>query len=142
MNGGRQAYRAWRGERTTARRARRPKAAKLTEYSALRLEVERRLQERWSPQQIAARLVTDYPDNPRMRVSHETIYRSLFVQARGSLRKELTTCLRTGRTQRRSHQRTHPNSGRLLNMVMVSDRPAEIEDRALPGHWEGRALCH
>jgi IS30 family transposase len=72
-----------------------------------------------------------------MRVSHETIYRSLFVQARGALRKELTACLRSGRTQRRPHQRTHLNSGRLLNMVMISDRPADVADRAIPGHWEG-----
>ena len=73
-----------------------------------------------------------------MRVSHETIYRSLFVQARGALRKELTTCLRTGRTQRRSHTRTeHSGTGRLRHMVMTSDRPASVADRAVPGHWEG-----
>jgi IS30 family transposase len=87
-------------------RARRPKPAKLAPHTRLRREVERRLLERWSPQQIAARLVCDYPDDQTMRVSHETIYRALFVQARGVLRKELTACLRTGRTQRRAHKRT------------------------------------
>ena len=136
-NGSRQRYRAWKAERSAVRRARRPKAAKLSTHPRLRREVERRLGERWSPQQIAARLVGDYPDDPGMRVSHETIYRTLFVQARGALRKELTTCLRTGRTQRRSHRRTHLNTGRLLNMVMISDRPAEVANRAIPGHWEG-----
>ena len=100
--------------------------------------MERRLRERWSPQQIAARLVCDYPDDLEMRVSHETIYRSLFVQARGALRKELTACLRTGRTQRRSHKRSeHSGTGRLRDMVLISDRPAGAADRAVPGHWEG-----
>ena len=139
-NGSRQLYRPWRAERTAMCRARRPKTAKLAADTRLRREVERRLGERWSPQQIAARLVQDYPNDPEMRVSHETIYRSLFVQARGALRKELTTCLRTGRTQRRPHRRTHLNSGRLLNMVMISDRPADVADRAIPGHWEGDLL--
>jgi len=93
---------------------------------------------RWSPQQIAARLVCDYPDDLSMRVSHETIYRTLFVQARGALRKELTNCLRTGRTQRRPQMRSEQSgAGRLRNMILISDRPPEIEDRAVPGHWEG-----
>ena len=139
-NGGRRSYRAWRAEKSANRRARRPKTAKLTAHTRLRREVEKRLSERWSPQQIAARLVSDYPDEPEMRVSHETIYRSLFVQARGALRKELTACLRTGRAQRRAQRRTHLNSGRLLNMVMISDRPAVVADRAIPGHWEGDLL--
>jgi len=91
---------------------------------------------RWSPQQIAGRLRIDYPDDPEMRVSHETIYQSLFVQARGALRKELTACLRTGRTQRRGLRRTNPG-GQLLDMLLISERPAEVEDRAVPGHWEG-----
>ena len=136
-NGGRKVYRAWRAEKNAVLRARRPKREKLSTSVRLRREVERGLSQRWSPQQIAARLVADYPDDVEMRVSHETIYRSLFVQARGALRKELTAYLRTGRTQRRSHKRTHLNSGRLANMVMISDRPAEVEDRAIPGHWEG-----
>jgi IS30 family transposase len=105
----------------------------------LRHEVERRLRLRWSPQQIAARLVLDYPDDPEMRVSHETIYQSLFVQGRGALRRELTRCLRTGRAQRRPLRRIK-GSGQLLNMVLLSERPAEVRDRAVPGHWEGDLL--
>jgi IS30 family transposase len=137
-NGQRDTYRAWRAEETAARRMRRPKPAKLATQPRLRREVERRLAERWSPQQIAARLVCDYPDDPAMRVSHETIYRSLFVQARGALRKELVACLRTGRAQRRSHKRTDlSGTGRLQHMIMISARPAEAADRAVPGHWEG-----
>jgi len=137
-NGGRGAYRAWRAEQNCRRRARRPKPSKLAVNSRLRREVERRLSERWSPQQIAARLVRDYPADREMRVSHETIYRSLFIQARGALRKELTACLRSGRTQRRAHKRTDlSGTGRLRDMVMISDRPADTEDRAVPGHWEG-----
>jgi len=140
-NGGRTAYRACHAETSAVRRARRPKPAKLALHSRLRRAVERRLLERWSPQQIAARLVYDYPDDPTMRVSHETIYRTLFVQARGALRKELTACLRTQRTQRRSHQRTeHSGTGRLRDMVRISERPSEAEDRAIPGHWEGDLL--
>src|SRR5260370_19976976 len=132
------AYRAWRAEETAARRSRRPKVSKLVEHPRLRGEAERRLLEHWSPQQIAARLVCDYPDDPEMRVSHETIYRSLFVQARGALRKELTTCLRTGGTQRCSHKRTELSGiGRLRGMIMISNRPAQASDRAIPGHWEG-----
>jgi IS30 family transposase len=137
-NGHRDSYRAWRAEKTATRRAQRPKPVKLATHPRLCREVERRLREHWSPQQIAARLVCDYPDDSEMRVSHETIYRSLFVQARGALRKELTVFLRTGRTQRRSHKRTeHSGTGRLRGMVLISERPAEAADRAVPGHWEG-----
>ena len=140
-NGGRATYRAWQAETATARRARRPKPAKLALHTRLRCEVERRLLERWSPQQIAARLLIDYPDDRTMRVSHETIYRTLFVQARGGLRQELTACLRTGRSQRRAHQRTvHSGTGRIRDMVPISARPREVEDRAIPGHWEGDLL--
>jgi IS30 family transposase len=140
-NGGRSTYRAWQGETAAARRARRPKPAKLARHTRLRREVERRLLERWSPQQIAARLVRDYPDDLTMRVSHETIYRTLFVQARGALRQELTACLRTGRTQRRAHKRTeHSGTGRIRDMVPISARPSTVEDRAIPGHWEGDLL--
>ena len=95
-NGHRDAYRAWQAEKTAVRRARRPKREKVATSPRLCREVERRLRERWSPQQIAARLICDSPDDPEMRVSHETIYWSLFVQARGVLRKELSTCLRSG----------------------------------------------
>ena len=137
-NGPRHVYRAWQAETTAARRAPRPKPAKFATHPRLCREVQCRLRQCWSPQQIAARLVRDYPDDLDMRVSHETIYRSLFVQARGALRKELSTCLRTGRTQRRSHKRTeHSGTGRLRQMVLISDRPAAVADRAAPGHWEG-----
>jgi len=134
--GNRNRYRAWRAEESSHRRARRPRIAKLKASPRLRREVERLLELRWSPQQIAARLVIDHPDDPEMSVSHETIYQSLFVQGRGALRKELTRCLRTGRAQRRP-QRRIPGSGQLLDMVLISQRPAEVEDRSVPGHWEG-----
>jgi IS30 family transposase len=135
-NGGRSRYRAWRADEAAVERARRPKVPKLVRCPRLRAEVERLLDQSWSPQQVAARLVVDHPDDREMRVSHETIYQSLFVQARGALRKELTRCLRTGRAQRRPHRRTD-RGGELLDMVLISERPAEIDDRAVPGHWEG-----
>ena len=134
--GARVQYRAWRADGKAHLRARRPKTPKLAVCPRLRAEVERGLARRWSPQQIAARLVCDFPDDPEMRVSHETIYQSLFVQGRGALRQELTRCLRSGRAQRRPHGRVL-GSGQLKDMVLISDRPAEIEDRAVPGHWEG-----
>ena len=137
-SGTRRRYRAWRADSEATRRGQRPKPAKLAVDARLCREVERGLRARWSPQQIAARLICDYPDDLDMRVSHETIYRTLFVQARGALRKELTACLRTGRTQRRPHMRIERSgAGRLQNMILISDRPPEIEDRAVPGHWEG-----
>jgi IS30 family transposase len=135
-SGGREGYRAWRAEERSRMAARRPKVAKLISCPRLRAEVERCLKLRWSPEQIAARLVFDHPDDPEMRVSHETIYQSLFVQARGALRKELTDYLRTGRTRRKPHRRTNPG-GQLLDMELIADRPPEVEDRAVPGHWEG-----
>ena len=137
-SGSRSDYRAWRADREAIERGRRPKPAKLAIDSRLCREVERGLRADWSPQQIAARLICDYPDDLSMRVSHETIYKTLFIQARGALRKELTACLRTGRAQRRPHMRTEQSgAGRLRNMILISDRPPEIEDRAIPGHWEG-----
>jgi len=105
-NGRRGDYQLAWGESAAARRARRPKPSKLVVNGRLRAEVEKKLSLRWSPQQISARLVHEFPDDPEMRVSHETIYRSLYVQARGALRKELAQYLRTRRTQRRSHKRT------------------------------------
>ena len=93
---------------------------------------------RWSPQQIAAWLALAYPDDPEMRVSHETIYLSLFVQARGALRKELFRCLRTGRARRRPRGLTvHNGQGKIRGRVSIAERPAEAADRAVPGHWEG-----
>jgi IS30 family transposase len=135
-NGGRQRYRAWRADERALRKAHRPKQSKLATSVRLRREVERGLARRWSPQQIAARLQVAFPEDLEMRVSHETIYQSLFVQGRGALRKELTHCLRTGRVQRRPLGRV-AGTGELKNMVLISERPAEADDRAVPGHWEG-----
>jgi IS30 family transposase len=135
-NGGRRRYRAHLAEERAVRCARRPRPAKLARNPRLRGAVERLLAARWSPQQIAWQLRHDHPDDQEMWVSHETIYQSLFVQGRGALRAELTRCLRSGRARRRPAGRARP-SGELSDMVLVSDRPAEVEDRAVPGHWEG-----
>jgi transposase, IS30 family len=134
-NGGRQGYSAWQAHQRAHAQARRPKPRKLRRGRLLQ-EVSRRLEHLWSPQQISRRLRLEYPDDPGMRVSPETIYQSLFVQGRGELRRELARCLRSGRTTRRPHGRVEKR-GRLPGMVMLSDRPAEAEDRAVPGHWEG-----
>jgi len=138
-NGGRRKYRALVADRAACRRALRPKRAKLAECRRLRRVVERKLEARWSPEQISAWLALEYPDRPEMQVSHETIYQSLFVQSRGALRKELHSCLRSGRAMRRAKAYTKGNvgQGQLRNMVMISERPAEVKDRAVPGHWEG-----
>jgi IS30 family transposase len=136
-NGGRTRYRAHRAEVDTAVRTRRPKQAKLARCARLRAEVEARLGQRWSPQQVAVSLRRDFPDSPEMWVSTETIYLSLFVQGRGALRKELASCLRTGRAQRRQQRKGFDGRGQLIGMVSVSERPAEAADRAVPGHWEG-----
>jgi transposase, IS30 family len=135
-NGGRRRYRAVRAERQAALRARRPKPAKLAVRPALRTVVEARLELRWSPQQIATWLRLEFPHDADMQVSHETIYQSLYVQGRGALRRELTACLRSGRTHR-APQGARPPKTRIAGMVMISERPAEVEDRAVPGHWEG-----
>jgi IS30 family transposase len=138
-NGGRSKYRALVADRAACRRALRPKRAKLAQCRRLRGAVERKLEAKWSPQQISAWLALEYPDRPEMQVSHETIYQSLFVQSRGALRKELHSCLRSGRAMRRAKAYTKGNvgQGQLKNMVMISERPAEVKDRAVPGHWEG-----
>jgi len=135
-NGGRGRYRAHLAEERAFRRARRPRRAKLARNHRLRRRVEQFLELHWSPQQIAWQLRHDHPHEPEMWVSHETIYQSLFVQGRGALRAELTRCLRTGRARRRPAGRARP-SGELPNMVLLSERPAEVDDRAVPGHWEG-----
>jgi IS30 family transposase len=135
-NGGRVIYRASAAHQRAFEQARRPKTAKLAASPALRAVVEQWLAEWWSPEQIARRLRDEFPDDPMMRVSHETIYQSLFVQGRGALRRELTRCLRSGRTRRRPQGRAE-RRGRFPGMVTISERPAEIEDRAVPGHWEG-----
>ena len=134
-NGGRQRYRAHRAEARAGARARRPRRAKLARNRDLRLAVERLLEARWSPQQIAWQLRQDHPHEPEMWVSHETIYQSLFVQGRGALRAELHRCLRTGRARRRPHGQSR--GGKIADMVLISERPAEAGDRAVPGHWEG-----
>jgi transposase, IS30 family len=138
-NGGRRKYRALQADRGAQKRALRPKRAKLSQCRRLRGTVERKLEALWSPEQISAWLAETYPGNPEMQVSHETIYQSLFVQSRGALRKELHGCLRTGRAMRRAKAYTKRGvgQGQLSNMVMISERPAEVEDRAVPGHWEG-----
>jgi transposase, IS30 family len=134
--GGRRSYRAVGAERRAQRRARRPKPTKLSACRRLVVEVERGLLLGWSPQQISARLKLEFPDDPVMRISHETIYLSLYVQGRGELRRQLTANLRTGRTTRRSQGRL-TKRGQIADMVNISERPAEVADRAVPGHWEG-----
>ncbi len=137
-NRGRRGYRAWRAELARDRRARRPRTAKLAGNPRLRRRVEELLKLRWSPQQIAATLRREHPCEQEMWVSHETIYQSLFVQGRGALRRELAACLRTGRARRRPRGRNL--GGEIRDMVLISERPAEVEDRAVPGHWEGDLL--
>ena len=114
-----------------------PRAAKLATNLLLRKEVQARLKRRDSPEQIAGRLKTDFPDEPEMWVSPETIYQSLYVQARGGLKRELTAYLRTGRSMRKPRRREGERRGRIPGMVSISERPPEVEDRAVPGHWEG-----
>ncbi len=134
-NGGRGDYRAWRAHQRARVQAQRPKPFKLS-GDRLAGQVTEWLKDWWSPQEISHRLRMEYADDPTMHVSHETIYQSLFVQGRGELRRELVRCLRTGRIKRRAGRRPD-NWGQLRDMVMISDRPAEAEDRAVPGHWEG-----
>jgi IS30 family transposase len=137
-NHGTRRYRACVADRAALRRARRPKPAKLAMCDRLRKVVESKLELRWSPQQISGWLSVTYPDEPEMQVSHETIYLSLFVQSRGALRKELTRYLRRGQASRRPLGHTTFNGqGQLCGTVHISERPAEAEDRAVPGHWEG-----
>jgi IS30 family transposase len=137
INGGHLKYRATVAHRASRRRAKRSKTMKLQECPRLRVAVEGKLELWWSPSQISRWLVRAYPDDEEMRVSHETIYQSLFVQGRGTLRKELWRSLRTGRAIRRRQGRARSTKGQIRDMVMISQRSAEIEDRAVPGHWEG-----
>jgi transposase, IS30 family len=130
-------YRATTAHARAHERAARPKPAKLLVNEKLRDEVQAGLVARSSPQQIAGRLRKDFPKNPEMWVSHETIYQSLYVESRGGLKRELAKNLRTGRTLRKPQRRPNERRGRIQDMVMIADRPPEIEDRALPGHWEG-----
>jgi len=137
--GGRRGYRPARAERIAGRLARRPQSTKLAGCPRLLAAVEAGLGRRWSPQQISARLRREYPCDPQMRISHETIYRSLYVQARGELRRQLTAKLRTGRQTRRSRGRAETR-GRIVDMVPIAQRPPEADDRRVPGHWEGDLL--
>jgi IS30 family transposase len=138
-NGGVRRYRAVVADRGALRRTRRPKPAKLAMHPELCALVESKLELRWSPQQISGWLSETYPDRSEMWVSHETIYLSLFVQSRGALRKELTRYLRRGQATRRSRGRRAYNGGqgKMRAMVNISERPGDVEDRAVPGHWEG-----
>ena len=137
--GGRERYRALAAERRARRCARRPKQTKLSGCPRLLGLVEQGLQRRWSPQQISARLRVDHPEDRELRISHETIYRSLYVHSRGELRRQLAGNLRTGRTKRRPRGR-RDDRGRIPEMVPIAERPPEVDDRRVPGHWEGDLL--
>jgi IS30 family transposase len=132
-----------RGYRATAAhvlaydRASRPKAAKLATNLVLRAKVEKDLEKKYSPEQITGRLRVEFPDDPEMRVSPETIYQSLYVQSRGALRRDLAVCLRTGRALRRPSRKVGQRKNRIPNMINIAQRPPEVEDRAVPGNWEG-----
>jgi len=130
-------YRPSRAQTRAERWAARPKPAKLATNAPLRRLVQIKLEERLSPQQVARELRVEFPDNPEMQVSHETIYQSIYVQGRGALRRELAVCLRTGRALRRPRRNLQERHTRIRDMVNISERPAEVEDRAVPGHWEG-----
>jgi len=134
--GGRGRYRATRAEDRACLAARRPKPSKLGCHPRLRRAVTEMLESRFSPRQISARLRLEYPDDPEMRIAAETIYQSLFVQSRGRFRKELTRYLRSGRSKRKP-RRGPTGQGQIKDMVSISERPAEVSDRAVPGHWEG-----
>jgi IS30 family transposase len=138
-NGGRRVYRASTADEAAWDRARRPKRCKLARHPALARLVAQKLQLEWSPRQIAGWLRRSYPDDETRQVSHETIYRTLFIQARGALKKELLQHLRRTRGMRRSRHHTMktPDHGRITNTVSIRERPAEADDRAVPGHWEG-----
>ena len=139
-NGGRGNYRAVRADRATWERAKRPKLTKLSQLPALRIFVENGLEAKWSPEEICGRLPVEFPDDDSMRVVHETIYQALFVQGRGGLNKELVKHLRSQRKRRQPRSVTARNrerGGPIIDKVMISERPVEVEDRAVPGHWEG-----
>ena len=139
-NGGREAYRAGQAERRALAAAARPKSSKLSRSPGLRGVVEPLLRAKWSPQQISARLKLDYGDQPEMQISHETIYRSLYVQSKAALKAELTAYLRRRRSLRHGPKPAASGRGHLKDMVLISQRPAEVADRAVPGHWEGDLL--
>ena len=139
LNGGRRRYRANKADQAAWDRAHRPKTCKLAENRALARLIAKKLQLQWSPRQIAGWLKRTFPDDESFQVSHETIYKTLFIQARGALKRELLQHLRRTRGMRRSRHHTQKtsNHGRITGTVSISERPAEVEDRAVPGHWEG-----
>ena len=130
-------YQPLRAHHLAELRARRPKPGKLTTPGPLRVLVQAWLRHKLSPEQISGRLKLLFGDDEQMQVSPETIYQAIYVQGRGSLRRELQTCLRTGRAIRRPKRRVDERRGRIKDMVTISERPPEVEDRAIPGHWEG-----
>jgi IS30 family transposase len=130
-------YRASVGQHQANSSRRGPRQAKLAVNERLRVEVQNRLKRRESPEQIAGRLKIDFPDDAEMRVSHETIYQALYIQSRGALKRELTAHLRSGRSIRKPRRTEGERRGRIPDMAMISERPAEARDRAVPGHWEG-----
>jgi len=141
-NGGRYRYRSSAADQAAWDRALRPKPCKLALNRPLAMRVAGLLQQQWSPWQIAGRLKREYPHDESRRVSHETIYKTLFIQARGALKKELIEHLRKTRAMRRSRHHTQKtrDHGRITNAISIRERPAEVEDRAVPGHWEGDLL--
>ena len=140
-NGGRGTYRAADADTAAVHRRRRPKPSKLATHEDLRRQVEAGLKRHWSPKQISARLKREYPGQPEMHVSPETIYVSLYVQGRGALRKELASYLRTRRTYRHAKNERRLSGPKMIpNPISISQRPAEAADRAVPGHWEGDLL--
>lgn len=138
--GGRRSYRALSAERHSGVRRRRPKQTKLSGSPRLRTEVEAGLRDFWSPEQISARLKREHPGEPEMQVSHETIYKALYIQSRGELRRQLTANLRFKRTGRKPRGAGLGRRGQIKDMVPIAERPPEVEDRAVPGHWEGDLL--
>jgi len=137
LAGGGHPYRAGFAQARADASARRPKVSKVSGDPRLRTQVQAGLTKHWSPEQISARLVLNFPDDEGMRISHETIYKSLYIHAVGGLNRELVKHLRTGRTLRKAHRKSDERRGRIVDMVSISARPPEVADRAVPGHWEG-----
>jgi IS30 family transposase len=136
-NGGAANYRALAAQERYESLKARPKERKLVASSRLHDAVNEGLEQKWSPEQISARLDEEYPDDPEMKVSHETIYQTLYLQAKGELRTELKLALRQGRARRVPRSRAALSRGKIPDMVNISERPAEADDRAVPGFWEG-----
>jgi IS30 family transposase len=131
-------YRASAAQSKAEHRGRRPKPSKLATHPELQAWVQKQLADKqWSPEQISRRLRIDFPHDESMRISHEAIYQALYVQGKGALKRELTACLRTGRALRKPRRRVDERRERIKDKLMISDRPAEVDDRAVPGHWEG-----